>query len=138
MQVSKIKPSFLYVEDDMDSRVVMDVLLNTVMGFPDVMMFESSADFEAQLDTLPEIPAVIFLDVQIGPLNGYGMLRILRSDVRFRECVIVAMTANVMSHDVDELKRAGFDGLIGKPIMDDFFPDLVNKILAGESVWFIP
>jgi hypothetical protein len=48
------------------------------------------------------------------------------------------MTANVMVHDVDELRRTGFSGLIGKPIMKDNFPELLKRILEGQSVWFIP
>jgi CheY-like chemotaxis protein len=51
---------------------------------------------------------------------------------------VIAMTANVMSHDVEHLKKAGFSGLIGKPILKEVFPQLVKNILNGEAVWYVP
>jgi CheY-like chemotaxis protein len=81
---------------------------------------------------------VIFLDVQIHPLDGYEMLRQLREDPTYEKAIIIAMTANVMSHDVEKLQQAGFSGLIGKPIMKDIFPSLIEKVLQGQAVWFVP
>jgi hypothetical protein len=43
-----------------------------------------------------------------------------------------------MSHDIEQLREAGFSGLIGKPILKEIFPELVEKLLAGESVWYVP
>ena len=54
------------------------------------------------------------------------------------DAVIVAMTANVMSYDIEQLQQAGFDGLIGKPVVRRIFPQLVERLLAGESVWYVP
>jgi CheY-like chemotaxis protein len=131
-------PCFLYVEDDMLSRKVMFTLLTKVMNFPDVIIFEDSNDFLQRIQTLPFLPTVIFLDVQIGPLDGYEMLQVLRNIEEYRDAKIIALTANVMSNDVERLKRVGFSGLIGKPIIKQAFPELLEKILAGEEVWFVP
>jgi CheY-like chemotaxis protein len=62
----------------------------------------------------------------------------LRQDPAYQNAKIIAMTANVMVHDVEELRRTGFSGLIGKPIMKENFPELLKRILEGQSVWFIP
>ena len=43
-----------------------------------------------------------------------------------------------MVHDVAQLQKAGFDGLIGKPIAHKIFPRLLESILADEPVWYIP
>src|SRR5689334_7476283 len=118
-------PMFLYVEDDMMSRKVMEMMLKRVMGYQKLTLFEDSADFLNRMMALPERPYVIFLDVQIAPVDGYGMLGMLRQSEQFADATIVAMTANVMSHDIDALQQAGFDGLIGKPVMKEVIPDLV-------------
>ena len=135
--MSEIEPVILYVEDDMNSRKVMSLLLQRVMKLP-VTIFENSANFIEKVNQMPTLPNVVFLDIQMQPLDGYQVLKLLRDDGRFNDAIIIAMTANVMSHDVELLKKAGFNGLIGKPIMRDVFPHLVERILAGESVWYVP
>ena len=136
--MSNPQPHFLYVEDDMRSRKVVELLLSRVMGYEHVTIFEDSANFMERVRALPTIPDVIFLDVQIKPHDGYAMINMLRSDPTYQKATIIAMTANVMSHDVEQLQQVGFSGLIGKPILKENFPDLVKKLLAGESVWYIP
>jgi two-component system cell cycle response regulator DivK len=91
-----------------------------------------------KLRALPHVPDVIFLDIQMPHHDGYEMLRMLRGDSAYERSKVIAMTANVMATDVQELRKVGFDGLIGKPILKDIFPDLLKKILNGESVWFVP
>ncbi len=131
-------PNFLYVEDDMNSRMVLNVLISRVMGYESLTIFEDSEDFETRVRALDPKPNIIFLDIQITPLDGYEMLQVLRSIPDYQDATIVAMTANVMSHDVEQLKQVGFDSLIGKPIVKNMFPQLIERIVSGEDVWFIP
>ena len=136
--MSKTQPHFLYVEDDMRSRKVVELLLTKVMGYRDVTIFEDSGNFMERVRALAQVPDVIFLDVQIAPHDGYEMIKMLRSQPDYQQTTIIAMTANVMSHDVEQLQRVGFSGLIGKPILKENFSDLVDKLLNGEQVWYIP
>ncbi len=136
--MSRSTPSFLYVEDDASSRRIVEVLLCRIMGFSAVAIFENTVNFLANVRALPISPDVIFLDIQTRPYDGYEVLRLLRGDGTYEAAIVIAMTANVMSHDVELLKKAGFNGLIGKPLLNDTFPQLVEKILAGESIWYVP
>ena len=132
------QPRFLYVEDDMKSRKVVELLITRVLGYPDLVVFENSSNIVERARTLAFVPDIILLDVQIDPYDGFEVLHMLRNDSTFRHTTIIAMTANVMSHAVDELRQAGFNGLIGKPILSDTFPILMNKVLTGEPVWYVP
>ena len=132
------EPIILYVEDDPLSRKVMEMMIRLVMGYHKLTIFENSVDFMDRVAVLPEQPDLIFLDVQMGPVDGYAMLKMLRQSAQFTNSIVIAMTANVMSHDIDTLQQAGFNGLIGKPIMKEVVPDLVKRILAGEQVWYVP
>lgn len=131
-------PVFLYVEDDMASRQVVKVLITRVMKHEHLHIFENSADFMTRIHALNSKPTLIFLDIQMRPHDGYEVLSMLRRDPNFAHTTIIAMTANVMSSDVDQLKAAGFNGLIGKPIDNTIFPQLVSRILSGEAIWFLP
>jgi two-component system cell cycle response regulator DivK len=132
------EPSFLYFDDDLRSREVLEILLAKVMGFPKITMFEDSKDIEERLNTLPRVPDVVFLDIQMKPLNGYQVLEILRSRSDYQNSKIIALTATVMPDDVARFQDVGFDGLIGKPLVHKVFPELVKKILDGEAIWYIP
>lgn len=127
----------LYVEDDPMSRQVMEILLKRGMGYEDVIIFEDSTDFEVKFTELDPAPEIIFLDIHMEPLSGFEMLNILRSHPQANDATIIALTASVMNEEVHALKRAGFDGAIAKPIKQQVFPDLLNRIINGDSVWFI-
>lgn len=136
-KISTLEPCFLYVEDDMASREVVKVLITKVLKWEKIAIFEDSANFMERIAGLSFVPAIIFLDIQIGPHDGFALIKMLREDERFKDKTIIAMTANVMVTDVEKLRSAGFDGLIGKPIDRAIFPKLVNKVIHREAVWYV-
>jgi CheY-like chemotaxis protein len=130
-----MNPSIVYVEDDTRSREVMHILLVELMGLSDVTFLEDSTDFLQRIEK--SVPDIILLDIHVYPLNGFEMLSMLRQHPRFRHARVVALTASVMNEEVHQLKTAGFDGVIAKPIDMDQFPILLERILNGENVWTI-
>ena len=136
--MTNTQPAFLYVEDDIFSRQVLEMILTRIMGYSKLTLYEDSKDFMQRLRELPEKPGIIFLDIQVQPLTGYEMLKLIRSDPDYQGCKVVAVTANIMPSDVSHLQQVGFDSLIGKPLVHKVFPELVRKILAGEQIWYIP
>jgi two-component system, cell cycle response regulator DivK len=129
--------SILYVEDDMLSREVMKVLLTQVMGVSQLSCFEDSSGFMERIEGLPYIPDIILLDIHMTPLTGFDLLKLLRGDERYKNSTIIALTASVMSDEVQELRTAGFDGLISKPINQRLFPERINQILSRKDAWFM-
>lgn len=127
--------SFLYYEDDLLSRKVMQVLLTKKLGYTNVTIFENSADYLAKAQALSYTPDIILLDIHMQPHSGFEVLAGLRAVETFKTCKIVALTASVMSEEVDRLRIAGFDSVIGKPIDGNTFPDLLMRILKGENIW---
>lgn len=136
MSESPSQTKLLYVDDDALSREVMHVLASKVIG-ADITLLDDNTNFMDRVRDLPAVPDVIFLDIQMRPHDGYEMLKMLRGDSLYKEATVIAMTASVMATDVQALRAAGFNGLIGKPIMRQVFPGLLKQILTGESVWFV-
>jgi two-component system cell cycle response regulator DivK len=132
-----MQPHFIYIDNDLQSRHVIEVLITEVMGYSNLITLDSSENFLEQIHQLPRIPTVILLDIQMQPHDGYEMLKMLRMIPDYQQTTIIAVTASVMSSDIQKLKAAGFNGLIGKPIQRHLFPDLIRQILANESVWFV-
>jgi two-component system, chemotaxis family, chemotaxis protein CheY len=130
--------TFLYVEDDAMSRMVMNKMITRLDGSPSVTIYEDSRNFVERVRSIQPIPDAIFLDVQIGPVDGFGMLKLLRDEPTFDNVPIIAMTASVTVSEIEALREAGFDGLIAKPVRKRLFPELLERILDGEAVWYVP
>jgi CheY-like chemotaxis protein len=129
--------SVLYVEDDPQSRRVMNMVLKGRMGLSNVLMLEDSANFLAQVAALEPKPDIIFLDIHVEPYNGFEMLDMLRQQPWVNGTPIVALTASVMNEEVQQLRAAGFQACLAKPIDLDTFPEIFERILAGEAIWRI-
>ena len=130
------QPLILYVEDEPRSRKVMRMITSS-MGLPDVVIFEDSADFLSRVLALPSKPDAVLLDIHVKPYSGFEMLRMLRQSEQFNGVPVVAVTASVMNEEIAQLRSAGFDGCLAKPLDMDTFPDTLRRIINGEMVWHI-
>jgi two-component system, cell cycle response regulator DivK len=124
----------LVVEDNPDNlMLVMDLLREIPVQYCNArasgrQLFKLLEQRGMQVD-------LILLDIQIPGEDGYQVLRHIHATPALAETKIVAVTANVMTSDVERTQAAGFDGFIGKPLKIKRFPEQIRRILAGEAVW---
>ena len=128
---------FLYVEDNASNRMVMQLIMQKAMQVNDLAIFKDSNNFMPRVKALPQIPQVALLDIHVRPYDGFAMLEMLRADPDYQNTKIVALTASVTNEEVEQLRTSGFDGAIGKPLRVSTFPDLLVRILNGETIWHI-
>ena len=129
------QPAILYVEDDFNSRMVLEILLTEEMGLPHVTILEDSTDFLNKIEALDPAADVVLLDIHVKPHNGFEMLAMLRNHPVYKDKPVVALTASVMSEEIALLEQAGFNGVIAKPIQQEVFPELLERVVKGERPW---
>ena len=129
--------SLLYVEDDSGSRKVMRGLVERLTIPVHLTVFEDSINFIERVEAITPQPDVFLLDIHVRPLDGFGMLSLLRGHECFASKMVVALTASVMNTEVRKLKDSGFDGVLAKPLNFHDFPHLMERILAGEHLWVV-
>lgn len=129
--------SFLYVEDDPSSRQVMELLMTRAMTVKSLVIFEDSEDFITNLQALDTTPDIFLLDIHVEPYDGFEMLAMIRQIDELKNRKVIALTASVMNEEVEAMRSKGFDGTISKPLSMSDFPKLMQRIVAGESVWHI-
>jgi CheY-like chemotaxis protein len=129
--------SYLYVEDDPNSREIMQMLMENVMDVRSLSVFDDSKDFFQRLKSLRGSPDVILLDIHVKPYDGFEMLNLIKADPAYDDSKVIALTASVMNEEVTKLRTSGFDGAIAKPVSIQTFPDMIARILAGETVWYV-
>jgi CheY-like chemotaxis protein len=125
----------LCVEDDPSNRLVMKLLVEKMLNPKYYAIFEDSTDFIPRMRNLPTRPGIILLDIHVAPFNGFQMLQMIRRDSVYCDTKVVALTASVMNEEVERLRKSGFDGAIGKPIVLSTFPVVIERIINGESIW---
>jgi two-component system, cell cycle response regulator DivK len=118
----------LIVEDNQDNReLVVKVLKNK--GFE---LAEAADGEEAIEKAVSEKPDLILLDISLPKLDGYEVVKRLKSMEEFREIPVVAFTAHAMKGDREKVIAEGFEGYISKPINIREFPDQLKLYLRGK------
>ena len=119
----------LAAEDNEVNRLILSALLE-----PLGMRLRLAADgAEAVQAFAGETFDLVLMDVQMPVMNGVEAARAIRrreAEAGLRPTPILALSANVMAHQVDEYLAAGMDGLIAKPIEVRAMLDAMRKALA--------
>jgi len=68
----------------------------------------------------------VLMDVQMPVMDGYEATRLIRSDPRLRDALVIAMTANAGREDEERCLAAGMDEFVTKPIA----PKLLFEVIA--------
>ncbi len=123
----------LVVEDNLNNFL----LIARLLAYLGVKKCEWKASGWQVLEFAESLPKVdlILMDIFLPERDGYDALQRLRSDPRFKDTLIVAVTADASQENLERARKAGFDGFIGKPLDPDRFPEQIRRILQGEQVW---
>ena len=78
-------------------------------------------------------PDLILLDINLQGLDGFEVLKHLRSREDTGDTPIVAVSANAMPSDVNSGLEAGFDHYITKPIDVMVFLSVIDEVLLSLS-----
>ncbi len=78
--------------------------------------------------------SAVLMDCQMPVMDGYETTRRIRTDPRFAELPIIAMTGNVMTEDRDRCFASGMNDHIGKPIDWDLFFQTLAHYIKPQAV----
>jgi CheY-like chemotaxis protein len=91
-------------------------LVCTVLEGSGFEVVEASDGMEAVDRAHEHRPDLIILDLHMPKLDGFGVIRQLRSEEDFAATPILALTASAMMGDKERAMSAGFTGYVTKPI----------------------
>ncbi len=114
-EFTRLKGTVLLAEDHPDNRRLITRYL-TSLGL-DVIAVPNGE--EAVEKCLSEFPDIVLLDIQMPIMDGLSALALLQQ-CGFNN-PIYALTANAMSHEIDNYIALGFTGYLAKPVDKSVF-----------------
>lgn len=103
----------LYVDDNEVNRELIAVLLESR---PQLQVFMAATGHEGLQMARQWLPDLVLLDIRLPDIDGFAVLRALRSDPLLRDIPCVAVSAAAMPHEVAAATAAGFDAYLTKPV----------------------
>lgn len=126
----------LLVEDNPDHAILTRRVLEENMVINKVYIVEDgeeALDFMyrrgkyADRKNLPN-PGLILLDVKLPKLNGFEVLKTLKSDPEFRKIPVVMLTTSSRDEEVARGYAEGANSYVSKPVRFDEFTEKVKGI----------
>ncbi|MCI0343228.1 MAG: response regulator [Planctomycetales bacterium] len=115
----------LIVDDDLRNIFALTAVLGRFQM--QVAYAARGAEGIAVLQKMPDIH-VVLMDIMMPEMDGYETIRAIRSDARFRDLPIIALTAKAMKGDREKCLEAGASDYISKPV------DL-HRLLSMLRLW---
>jgi CheY-like chemotaxis protein len=115
----------LIAEDNPVNRELLRELLNP----QDYAVSEACDGQEALLMLESSKPDILLLDIGMPVLNGYEVVRKIRSDPRLTTLPVLAITAYAMQGDRDNILQSGFDGYLEKPVRSRALAAEMDRLL---------
>ena len=121
--------SILYVEDNPENFLLVRRILE-IEGYEVVPAKNGTEGLAKAFDLLPDL---IITDINLPDIDGYEITDTLKRNTKTSHIPIIAMTANVMKKDRENVIQAGCDGYISKPIDVDDLPGQIENFLRGMA-----
>ncbi len=117
----------LLVDDDMRNLFALSKIL-TERGM-EIIKAENGKNALELLDTHPDIDMVL-MDIMMPEMDGYEAMRKIRSQAKFKNLPVIALTAKAMKEDKQKCIDAGANDYITKPIDIERFLSLMRVWLS--------
>lgn len=117
----------LYIEDNpANLRLVQKILATR----PNLTLLGARSAEAGLALAVAEKPALILLDINLPGMDGFEVLRRLRSQAETCAIPVIAVTANAMASDVERGREAGFVEYLTKPLDVKRFLAVIDGMLA--------
>lgn len=112
-----------------DSKFFREMILDILSPMP--FAFLTAADGVEALEVIRrERPVLVLLDLNLPRMNGYELIREVRSDVGLRDIRLLAMSGVFRKEaDIREVERAGADDFINKSFKPEQLQERIRKML---------
>ena len=129
MDSKEQKHKLLVVEDDEDSQRFLTLFLKRKF---DISMSNSSDTFYEKLEK--ESFSVILMDVSLrGDKDGLQITKEIKSNPKYKDIPVVALTAHAYQRDRTEAYKAGVNYFLTKPVKNELLLETLLKAIDEKK-----
>jgi two-component system response regulator len=129
--------TILLVEDNADD---VELMIRAFRGHNAALQVQVARDGGEAIELLqgangnppPAVPALVLLDLKLPGIDGFEVLRRIRSDVRTRFLPVVVLTSSAEPGDLANAYRLGANSYVRKPMS---FRDLLPAVQQIAAYW---
>ena len=115
----------LLVEDNAVNRMIAEKTLNS-----EGANVETALDGVEALDKLAnETFDLVLMDIQMPNMDGTEAIKHIRANQQWQSLPVIALTANVLTHEIEQYYQMGFSAHIGKPFEKDTLKTVIATAL---------
>lgn len=120
----------ILIIDDNPINLKLEKILLAVEGYE----IRTASDAEEALKLLESFrPRLIMMDLQLPGMTGLELTAKLKANPKYRDIIIIAITAYAMKGDREKALAAGCDGYVAKPIDTKTFPTVISNYLGAHQ-----
>ena len=111
-----------------DTRIAATTIARalSLLGYQTKVAYSPRAAIESIFKRMPD---VILLDINMPGIDGVEVCRYLRRDPRTRQVPIIAMSSEAQEEIVTQVREAGANAFLAKPMDIDALERTLNGIL---------
>lgn len=112
------------IVDDIPINII---LLKTMLARTNVKIL-TAVNGQQAMDTVRRLrPQVVLLDIQMPVMNGWEVLKEIKSDPELKDTAVIIVSAYTSSEDIEQSMNLGASGFIKKPVIMDL---LLSSVTA--------
>ncbi|WP_449420859.1 CHASE2 domain-containing protein [Phormidium nigroviride] len=124
-------PTILVVDDSFEARHIITSVLSSI-GFSVIEAADGQAGLKAAKNSNIDL---IVADLNMPIMDGWEMLRYIRSDTQLKQVPVVICSANIFEETQRQSFEIGANEFLSKPIEIDLLLEVLRKHLNLEWLW---
>ena len=130
------KKKILIVDDSEDNREMILMLLQSLdlpEGEENPFTVKTAENGKQAVEIFNEwTPDLIFMDIVMPVMNGYDAYRQIKSSNSGNDTIVIALTANVLTEDINKMVQTGFSKIIHKPFHENDIVKVLEEYLGTK------
>jgi signal transduction histidine kinase/CheY-like chemotaxis protein len=114
-----------------DVRTNRDLLMS-ILEDVGIEVLLAKNGLEAVEQVRAHVPDIVFMDMRMPVMNGIDATKIVKEEFSDGNVKVVAITASVFKHQIDNLGEVGCDDFLFKPLRIDRLFECISKLLEVE------
>ena len=124
----------MLVEDEPVNRRIAEIYL-AELGLS-VALAADGMEAIRLLRNNPSKIDLVFMDIRMPRIDGYTATKIIRTELGLHELPIIAMTAHVLTDELDNVNKSGMNDILTKPINHSHLVSILLRYLGKKDTRF--